>query len=244
MGQPIAMVRTMSSGLLRHREVREAIASRIASGDLAPGDRLPSERDLQEEFSCARSVIRQALAALARDGWILSSNQRGYTILGPRIPWISRLRLLSDEPWTLTIDKVHQDVAPDDIAEALAIPTRSPVIVRESHTSASASGERWSAGTSYYPTEGLGTNATAILMTRAEINYDDIEAAYGRRVLGYHEIIRARTPTDAETRALEVSDRQPLIEVRRTSRTTSSPVSAFVFIGRADRFEADYLIQA
>jgi DNA-binding FadR family transcriptional regulator len=45
-----------------------------------------AERDVQEQFSCARSVIRQALAALARDGWILSSNQRGYTILGPRIP--------------------------------------------------------------------------------------------------------------------------------------------------------------
>jgi DNA-binding GntR family transcriptional regulator len=76
------------------------------------------------------------------------------------------------------------------------------------------------------------------------MNYDDLEAAYGRRILGYHEIIRARTPTHAETRAFEISDRHPLIEVRRTSRTTSSPVSTFTFIGRADRFEADYLIQA
>jgi GntR family transcriptional regulator len=234
----------MSSSLLRHREIRETIASRIASGNLAPGDRLPSERDLQAEFSCARSVIRQALAALARDGWILSSNQRGYTILGPRIPWISRLRLLSDESWTLTIDDVRQDIAPDDIAKALTIPAGSPVVVRESHTSASASGERWSIGASYYPTDGLGTHATAILLRPGEITYDDIEAAYRRRILGYHEIIRARTPTRAETRAFEISERHPLIEVRRTSRTTSSPVSAFTFIGRADRFEADYLIQA
>src|SRR4051794_37641950 len=122
------MVRTMSSSSLRHREVRDAIASRIASGDLAPGDRLPSERDLHEEFGCARSVIRQALAALARDGWILSSNQRGYTILGPRIPWISRMRLLSDEPWDLSIDDVRRDVAPPDVAEALTIPAGSPVV--------------------------------------------------------------------------------------------------------------------
>jgi GntR family transcriptional regulator len=234
----------MSSKLLRHREVREAIASRIASGDLAPGDRLPSERDLQEQFSCARSVIRQALAALARDGWILSSNQRGYTILGPRIPWISRLRLLSDEPWHLSIDDVLQDVAPDDVAEALTIPVGSPVVVRESHISASASGERWSGGASYYPTQGLGSDAIAILMKPGEMNYDDLEAAYGRRILGYHEIIRARSPTRAETRAFEISDRHPLIEVRRTSRTASSPVSAFTFIGRADHFQADYLIQA
>jgi biotin operon repressor len=139
---PLSMVRTirrLTNSSLRHREVREAIASRIASGDLAPGDRLPSERDLQEQFSCSRSVIRQALAALARDGWILSSNQRGYTIIGPRISWMSRLRLLLDEPWDLSIDDVRQDVAPDDVAQALMIPASSLVVVRESHTSASAS---------------------------------------------------------------------------------------------------------
>jgi GntR family transcriptional regulator len=234
----------MSSSSFRHREVREAIAARIASGELAPGDRLPSERALQDDFSCARSVIRQALAALSRDGWIASSNQRGYTVLGPRIPWISRLRLLSDEPWSLTIDDVRQDVAPDGVAEALMIPTGAPVVVRESHTSATASGERWSTGASYYPTENLSDDSIAILMTPGEMNYDDIEAAYARRILGYREIIRARTPTPTEAKAFGITDRLPLIEVRRTSRTTSSPVSTFTFIGRSDRFEADYLIQS
>ena len=224
--------------------MREAIATRIASAELAPGDRLPSERALQEQFGCARSVIRQALAALSRDGWIASSNQRGYTVLGPRIPWISRLRLLSDEPWTLTIDDVRQDVPPDDVAEALAIVPGASVVVRESHTSATASGERWSTGASYYPTEGLDADAIAILMMPDEMNYDDIESAYGRRILGYREIIRARAPTPSEAQAFAISDRSPLIEVRRTSRTTTAPLSTFTFIGRADRFEADYLIQA
>jgi GntR family transcriptional regulator len=234
----------MSTRSLRHREVREAIATRIASSDLAPGDRLPSERALQEEFGCARSVIRQALAALSRDGWVASSNQRGYTVLGPRIPWISRLRLLSDERWTLTIEGIRQDVAPTDVAEALAIEPGAPVVVRESRMTASASGQLWSYGVSYYPSEELESDAVAILLAADEINYDDIESAYGRRVLGYREIIRARAPTPPEAEAFAISDRRPLIEVRRTSRTTTSPVSTFTFIGRSDRFEADYLIQA
>lgn len=173
----------------------------------------------------------------------ISSNQRGYTVLGPRIPWISRLRLLSDEPWTLTIDDVRQDVAPDDVAEVLMISAGAPVVVRESHTTATASGERWSGGASYYPTDHLSDDSIAILMTPGEMNYDDIEAAYARRILGYREIIRARTPTPSEAEAFGITDRLPLIEVRRTSRTTSSPVSTFTFIGRSDRFEADYLIQ-
>jgi GntR family transcriptional regulator len=234
----------MSTGTLRHREVREALTNRIASGDLAPGDRLPSERALQEEFGCARSVVRQALAALSRDGWITSSNQRGYTILGPRIPWMSRLRMLRDEPWTLILDDIRQDVAPNDVAEALTIAPGAPVVVRESHTAATASSERWSGGASYYPTEGLDSDAIAILTMPGVMNYDDIEAAYSRRILGYREIIRARTPTPSEARAFGITDRLPLIEVRRTSRTTSAPVSTFTFIGRSDRFEADYLIQS
>ena len=45
--------------------------------------------------------------------------------------------------------------------------------------------------------------------------------------------------TDAQTQAFDISDRQPLIEGRRTSRTTISPVSTFTFIGRSDRSEAD-----
>jgi GntR family transcriptional regulator len=244
MVRTMSTVRTMTTRSLRHREVREAIAARIASAELAPGDRLPSERALQEQFGCARSVIRQALAALSRDGWIASSNQRGYTILGPRIPWISRLRLLSDKPWTLTIDDVREDVAPDDIAEALEIPSGAPIVVRESHMHATASGERWSIGASYYPTEGLDADSIATLMTPDEINYDDIESAYRRRILGYREIIRARAPTPSETETFTISDRHPLIEVRRTSRTTTTAVSTFTFIARSDRFEADYLIQS
>jgi DNA-binding GntR family transcriptional regulator len=186
-------------------------------------------------------VIRQALAALSRDGWIASSNQRGYTILGPRIPWMSRLRMLRDELWKLVLDDIRQDIAPDDVAEALEIAPGAPVVVRESHTIATASGERWSSGASYYPAEDLDAHAIAILTMPGVMNYDDIEAAYGRRILGYREIIRARTPTAAERRTFSITDRLPLIEVRRTSRTTSSPVSTFTF---TDRFEADYLIQS
>jgi len=197
---------------------------------------------MQDEFGCARSVIRQALAALTRDGWIVSSNQRGYLVLGPRIPWISRLRLLSDEPWTVTIDNVRQDVASDDVADALAIPVGAPVVARNSHMGATASGERWGGGSSYYPTDGLSSAQISALLTPGELTYDDIEAVYGRRIIGYRECIRARTPSPAEAETLGVTD--PLLEVRRSSRTITSPISTFTFAGRSDRFEADYLIQA
>ena len=97
-----------------HKNVRAALAARIAGGELQPGDRLPAERDLSAEFDVTRTVIRQALAGLARDGMIVSAYPRGYDVLGPRIPWLSRFRLLTDEPWDVEIiDTAMRPATPD-----------------------------------------------------------------------------------------------------------------------------------
>src|SRR3954451_23706471 len=121
------MVRTMYEPL--HRNVRASLAARIAGGELRPGDRLPAERDLSTEFSVNRSVIRQALAGLARDGMIVSAYPRGYDVLGPRIPWLSRFRLLTDEPWEVEIiDTALVPPTPDDVATFRLDPD-DPVIV-------------------------------------------------------------------------------------------------------------------
>ena len=42
----------------------------IASGDYAPGDRLPPERDLMTRFNVTRTVLRKALDTLEREGAI------------------------------------------------------------------------------------------------------------------------------------------------------------------------------
>ena len=117
----------MSSRQVRHREIREALAERITRRELRPGDRLPAERQLQEDFDCARSVVRQALAALTRDGWIMSTYPRGYVVLGARIPWISRLRLLSAKPWSVTIDSVGEDRAPPEVSHLVSRSSYEPV---------------------------------------------------------------------------------------------------------------------
>jgi GntR family transcriptional regulator, transcriptional repressor for pyruvate dehydrogenase complex len=48
----------------------EQIRSLIAAGRLAPGDRLPSERDLAEQFGVSRVTVRDALRALEATGLV------------------------------------------------------------------------------------------------------------------------------------------------------------------------------
>lgn len=236
------MVRTMSSPGLRYREVREALAAQISRGELHPGDRLPSERDLQLRFDCARSVVRQALQALTRDGWVMSIYPRGYLILGPRIPWISRLRPLVDEQWKVVIDEARETTADDETAEGLEIEPGAPVIERTSQFQSAESDETWGSGRVAYAAAGLTDAGRATLLQPGEITYDDLEAAVGRRIVGYRERLRSRMPTKPERERLEVPAGTPVLEMWRIARSTTTPVSAFRFIARPDRFEADYLI--
>jgi len=52
--------------------VVRGLEKRIASGDLADGSPLPSERDLIETFGVSRTVVREAVAALASRGLVES----------------------------------------------------------------------------------------------------------------------------------------------------------------------------
>lgn len=50
--------------------VAEALRGKLLGGEIAPGQRLPTESSLTQEYGVSRSVIREALAALAADGLV------------------------------------------------------------------------------------------------------------------------------------------------------------------------------
>lgn len=52
----------------RYRDVAAALRAMIESGELEPGDRLPSESTLTQRHGLARGTIRQALAELEGAG--------------------------------------------------------------------------------------------------------------------------------------------------------------------------------
>jgi DNA-binding FadR family transcriptional regulator len=55
----------------------EAISSRILHGDLAAGDRLPTERALVEQLGVSRTVLRESLSSLEALGLIETRGTRG-----------------------------------------------------------------------------------------------------------------------------------------------------------------------
>lgn len=58
------------SGPPAHAQIEEQLAELIAGGALAPGERLPPERDLAAELGVSRMTLRHALSSLVRRGLV------------------------------------------------------------------------------------------------------------------------------------------------------------------------------
>ena len=58
-------------------QVADHITARIQAGELAPGARLPAERDLATEYGVAYDTIRRATALLRDRGLIITIIGRG-----------------------------------------------------------------------------------------------------------------------------------------------------------------------
>ena len=55
----------------------EELKSKILSGEIRPGAKLPSENELAKEYEISRHTVRKALAILATDGYITTEHGKG-----------------------------------------------------------------------------------------------------------------------------------------------------------------------
>ena len=62
---------------LVYLQVANHLAARISAGELAPGSRLPAERDLAEFYGVAYDTIRRATAELRQRELIVTVHGRG-----------------------------------------------------------------------------------------------------------------------------------------------------------------------
>lgn len=69
---------------LAYVRVADDIAARIASGELAAGARLRSERDLAEYYEVAYGTVRRAMAVLRERGLISTVQGRGTFVTAPK----------------------------------------------------------------------------------------------------------------------------------------------------------------
>jgi DNA-binding transcriptional regulator YhcF (GntR family) len=77
----------------RFEQVKAQLTDAILGGRFAPGDRLPSLRDLATHFHVSLSTIQRAVQYLEDEEWLVASSRRGVAVADPLPPVAHLLRL-------------------------------------------------------------------------------------------------------------------------------------------------------
>lgn len=64
-------------------QLTKALGARIARGEIKPGEKLPSEHELINEYGVSRTVVREAISSLKAKGMVASRQGVGAFVLQP-----------------------------------------------------------------------------------------------------------------------------------------------------------------
>lgn len=119
---------------LTYETVKTSIQQRIADGGWQPGVRLPSERDLVQEFGCARMTVHRALRELEAEGLIERRQGSGsYVAELTPISNLLKVRDIRDEiaerghAHTTQIFNIGREKATAEVAQAMRLRKGAPV---------------------------------------------------------------------------------------------------------------------
>ena len=215
---------------LKYITIRNWLAEKIANGEFASGQQLPSEHEVMDQFGVSRVTARQAFDELRRTGVVESRQGKGYFVVGFRATAsLERLQSFGEMMAPLGVE-THSNVLelleiqPDaTVAEALQLPADQPV-TRMGRTRI-AGGTAVSLDISYYPRD-IGRRLMVL-----DLGHEDVFVLMERHLgieLGYADVVLGVEPVAAEHgRFLGVDAGQPVMRLRRMTFDNSGRAVAF-----------------
>ncbi|MFI1723344.1 winged helix-turn-helix domain-containing protein [Streptomyces sp. NPDC020489] len=100
---------TEFTGRAAYLQIADEFKGKIRDGDLAPGDKLPSESELMTRHGVSRTVARQAISRLREDGYAISHQGKGSFAALPG-EGVESKRSPEFEQITKYLSEVRQDV--------------------------------------------------------------------------------------------------------------------------------------
>lgn len=257
------MAGTSNGGPLYQR-IADDLRVSIATGQLSPGETLPSEFELADRYSVSRNTVRLALGALTNEGLITSSRGRGREVRrhepvwiyasrsesrARRRPsgvdsWVDDMRAQDREPRTdIAVEVV---AAPLDVANRLELDPGSLVAVRRRIRY--ADDHPWNINDSYYSMT-LAQEIPAILdpadvTTGLTVHLADL----GYVQTDYDDELTCRMPTPVEAQRLQIGPGIPVMVQTRTGSMRqdgeSRPIRVTISILPGDRHRLLYEVPA
>lgn len=229
-------------------QIKDGLVAAIRAGQFEPHQRLPSERELSEQYAVSRMTVRQALLALAYDGVIYTRVGKGTFVAGPKID--QQLRTLTgfsqdvtargNRPTSRVLDARVVGAAPD-VAAALRMTPQNEVIrlarLRLSDDLPLA------LETTHLPFArfaGLLAHDFA-----AESLYGVLEIEFGVALTHADQVLEAAVADADEIELLELTPPAAVMRMQRlTVDSDGEPVEFVLSSYRGDRYKFRFALQA
>src|SRR5689334_12474396 len=236
--QPPRIVREPGTSV--PRQIEDWLAGQIATGALAPGDRLPTEHDLAKWFGVSRMTLRHALAELARRGLVTKTVGRhgGTVVAASKLEqdlttlagFSEQLRRHGMVAGARVLSATERPAGPV-AAAALEVAEGSPLY--EVRRVRLGDGRPIALERSLFPAAVF----PGMLDCRLDGSlYELLEANYGQRPSRAKESLEPVTAGVREAEALEVKEGAALMLVERTAYTDEgTPVEFARDLFRGDR---------
>ena len=246
-----------TSGVALWRQIADHLRDRIRSGQLKPGDRMPSETELVDQYGVARTTVRLALKQLAADGLAYATQGRGTFVADrpvlhyPASTSHARSRREASATDVHQVDlaeqgrRGHHSIAvetlraPDDIAARLELEEGADQVLvrRRVHF---VDDQPSHIGDTYYPVD-LVKDSDIATPGQLDRGGNRVLAELGHEVVRRRDEIRTRMPTPQEAQALQLAGGVPVLFTMRTGYdTTGRPVALYWGIWPGDRHVIDY----
>jgi GntR family transcriptional regulator len=234
-----------------YQQIAGDLRGLILAGELGPGERLATERELMRRYDVSRNTVRMAMAALVSQGLVRTQPGRaGGAFVHLRMPltydatwpggpgsentadFEKAIRAQRAEPggtFSLTLEP-----APAAIAERLHVPEESVVVLRRLIRHADS--EPISVQDSYYPRDLA--QGTKIMEPRPLPRGTAAELArLGHKEIGAHDELIVSMPSPDETAALNLGPGVPVLRHCRVTYSADRPVrlTRTLFAGNRSR---------
>mgnify|MGYP001575274691 CR=1 FL=1 len=245
-----------------YQKIANALRDQILSGELAPGDELPSENQLAKVHDCVRSTVTRAIEQLRSEGLISTAQgARSRVRARPQIFYLAtgenfRQRQGTGKPNDIAeaeaqghesknaIVSVGLTPAPEDVAERLGVDSGTQVIMR--HQLNYVDGEPMKAMRCYYRRDFADGTALAEprLIAGSVANLIEAEdGPFGRTIARFVEDIELRMPRPAEAEQLLIPPGVPVARILRTLYDAAGePLEVLDSLLPGDRYKLRYVI--
>ncbi len=242
-----------AEGQLPSRRIANAVRALITAGELAPGDKLPSERELARRFGTARNTAREAIRLLTEEALVTAQHGRGVFVREKQrmfrwgnerysrrvyhetglTPFHLEMARQGKTP-RVEVTSIEQVTPPFDVAERLKASPEEPSVLRRCNTYY-ADNEPLQVVTTYL--HWSDAEGTPLLQPETGPGgiFSRLEERGHTMTSGQEEVI-ARMASHDEAQTLDLPPGVPVLDVLHTSLDQDGePFEVSRFVHRADR---------